>query len=135
MPILVNINIQIDFLLTSDNYFYCSIRRLWGVLKPALKFLNLLGAHWSKCPHLPKGQSKLGLKPCRKKRGFSIYHHLVEQREESWQVKPTKGTAAGSVGRGFFLHIIRVCHLLSSLSGHIYPIGSPFNHSFYSLEC
>ena len=48
----------------------------------------------------------------------------MEQREKSVQVKPSKGTAAGSVGRGLFLRIIRVCHLLSSVSGHIYPIAA-----------
>lgn len=135
MLILVCTNIQKDFLLTSNNYLCYLIRRLWGAPWPVLNLLNLLGAH---CPYLPEGQSKLGLKLGRKKRGFSTYHHLLEQGQ-AWRILTNETNKRGWCqlsGPGeFFLHKIRVCHLLSWVSGHIHPIGSPFNHSLYSLEC
>ena len=102
MLILVCTNIQKDFLLTSNNYLCYLIRRLWGAPWPVLNLLNLLGAH---CPYLPKGQSKLGLKLGRKKReglALTITWWNRAKLEESWQMKPTKGAGAGSVGQGNF---------------------------------
>ena len=133
MPILVSINIQKYFLLTSDNCFYCLTKRLWAVFKPALKFLNILGAHWSKCPHIPKGQSKLGLKPCRKKKkeGLTFIITWWSSVKNLGKWNQPKGLLLAQWVEDFFLHIIGVCHLLSLVSGHIYPIGTSFIHSIH----
>ena len=74
------------FLLTTNNELCYLFRRLWGTPRPDLNLLNLLGAHWSKFPHLYIKQ--MGNKDLRYSTGKStrncVVTYMGKESEKEW---------------------------------------------------